>query len=347
MEKKKIITIALIGLIVCMLVFGGVTLSNKTNGSTNKGNKTENSENTEILNKNDTESEKESETQNEQIQTPGDSLNTEDANTEEDSTSIEDKNTEDVTESQTPGTETENKPDAPPASEIPQETPEPPVEEKPKYTFANLNKTMYASSDVNVRDLPSTDGSKVGGLSKGQAVTVTGQCNETKWYRISLNGSVAYVSNNYLTDTKPQEETPSTPSQPSQPSEPSTPSQPSQPSQPSNSNKDDLGNTIDRNKVDMVYTNASIGDGLDEYRNGLHMWTADGKYPLYVHMEWNGKIGYFQLVEDDMMNIIPFSIAYKELPYMNGFSAMSSTDYEPYLFMINGKYYHYQFMYMY
>lgn len=272
--------------------------------------------------------------------------------TEEDSTSIEDKNTEDVTESQTPGTETT--PDTPPASETPQETPEPPVEEKPKYTFTDLNKTMYASSDVNVRDLPSTDGSKVGGLSKGQAVTVTGQCNETKWYRITLNDSVAYVSNNYLTDTKPQEETPAppssentTPSNPA-PSEPSTPSQPSQPSQPSNSNKDDLGNPIDRSKLDMIYgVDGEIGDEFDEYRNGLHMWTADGKYPLYVHMEWNGKIGYFQLVEDDMMNIIPFSIAYSHSPYMYGYSAMSSTDYEPYLFMINGKYYQYQFMYMY
>lgn len=258
-----------------------------------------------------------------------------------------------TTENQTPGTETENTPDTPPASETPQETPTPPAEEKPQYTYTDLNKTMYATSAVNVRDLPSTDGSKVGGLSKGQAVTVTGQCNETKWYRITLNGSVAYVSNNYLTDTKPQEETPAppssentTPSNPA-PSEPSTPSQPSQPSQPSNSNKDDLGNTIDRNKVDMVYTNASIGDGLDEYRNGLHMWTADGKYPLYVHMEWNGKIGYFQLAEDGYEKMIPFKVAYKELPYMNGFSAMSSTDYDPYVFVINGKYYQYQFMYMY
>lgn len=260
--------------------------------------------------------------------------------------STEDK----TTENQTPGTETET--DAPPASETPQETPTPPAEEKPQYTYTDLNKTMYATSAVNVRDLPSTDGSKVGSLSKGQAVTVTGQCNETKWYRITLNGSVAYVSNNYLTDTKPQEETPAppssentTPSNPA-PSEPSTPSQPSQPSQPSNSNKDDLGNTIDRSKVDMVYTNASIGDGLDEYRNGLHMWTADGKYPLYVHMEWNGKIGYFDLTNDENLRD-GFDYAYMNSSYTSGYSAMSSTYYDPYVFVIDGVYWKYRFIYMY
>lgn len=86
-------------------------------------------------------------------------------------------------------------------------TPQP---QAPTYTYTELNKTMYAKSSVNVRDLPSTDGTKIGSLSKGQAVTVTGQCNETKWYRINLDGTVAYVSNSYLVDNKPAEETPST-----------------------------------------------------------------------------------------------------------------------------------------
>ena len=95
--------------------------------------------------------------------------------------------------------------------------------ERPKYTYTDMNKTMYTKSSVNVRDLPSTDGNKLGGLFSGQAVTVTGKCNETGWYRIDYNGSVAYVSNSYLVDNKPVPETP-TPSPEPTPETPSNPS---------------------------------------------------------------------------------------------------------------------------
>jgi len=83
------------------------------------------------------------------------------------------------------------------------------MQEQPatSYTYTDLNKTMYAKSNVNLRDLPSADGNKIGALSKAQEITVTGQCNETNWYRIIYDGSVAYVSNNYLVDTKPNVET--------------------------------------------------------------------------------------------------------------------------------------------
>lgn len=75
-------------------------------------------------------------------------------------------------------------------------------ESAPQYTYTDLSNTMYAQSSVNVRTQPSTDGEKVGSLFTNQEVTVTGQCNETSWYRISYNGSEAYVSNKYLGDSK-------------------------------------------------------------------------------------------------------------------------------------------------
>ena len=40
-------------------------------------------------------------------------------------------------------------------------------------------------------------------MSASQEVKVTGQCNETGWYRIEFEGNVAYASNNYLVDEKP------------------------------------------------------------------------------------------------------------------------------------------------
>ena len=71
------------------------------------------------------------------------------------------------------------------------------------YTYAELSQTMYAKQDVNVRDIPSADGNKVDGLSFAEAVTVTGKCNETGWYRITYGGKTAYVSNHYLVSEKP------------------------------------------------------------------------------------------------------------------------------------------------
>lgn len=74
--------------------------------------------------------------------------------------------------------------------------------EQSTYSYTDKSATMYAQSSVNVRDLPDTNGNKVGGLSTNQEVSVTGQCNETGWYRINYNGGTAYVSNSYLGDSK-------------------------------------------------------------------------------------------------------------------------------------------------
>ena len=76
------------------------------------------------------------------------------------------------------------------------------TEEASLYSYTDMSATMYAQRAVNVRDLPDTSGNKVGGLSTNQEVTVTGQCNETGWYRISYNGSEAFVSDKYLGESK-------------------------------------------------------------------------------------------------------------------------------------------------
>ena len=74
---------------------------------------------------------------------------------------------------------------------------------KLEYTYTDLDQTMYAKQTVNVRDLPSTDGNKLGGLDLAEEVHITGQCNETNWYRIEFDGTTAYVSNSYLVAEKP------------------------------------------------------------------------------------------------------------------------------------------------
>ena len=89
-----------------------------------------------------------------------------------------------------------------------------------EYSYSEMSAVMYVVKAVNVRDMPSTDGQKIGALKAAQEVTVTGQCNETSWYRIDYNGQVGYVSNNYIAAEKPAAEvstiveTPETPAAP-------------------------------------------------------------------------------------------------------------------------------------
>ena len=71
------------------------------------------------------------------------------------------------------------------------------------YTYSEVSQTMYAKSAVNVRDLPSTDGKKIGSLKASQEITVTGKCDQTGWYRFDWNNTTGYVSDKYIVSEKP------------------------------------------------------------------------------------------------------------------------------------------------
>lgn len=71
------------------------------------------------------------------------------------------------------------------------------------YTYSELSQTMYAKSAVNVRDLPNTDGKKIGSLKASQEITVTGKCDQTGWYRFEWNNTTGYVSDRYIVSEKP------------------------------------------------------------------------------------------------------------------------------------------------
>lgn len=74
-----------------------------------------------------------------------------------------------------------------------------------EYTISILDElTMYAKDTVNVRDLPDASGKKVGSLSRGDVVTVVGQCSDTGWYQIQYDEKTAYVSDSYLVSEKPK-----------------------------------------------------------------------------------------------------------------------------------------------
>ena len=78
------------------------------------------------------------------------------------------------------------------------------AENAPAFTYTDKSGTLYVTQTVNVRDLPDTSGNKVGSLKTNDEVTVTGQCNETGWYKVEYaNDKVGYVSNAYASTDKP------------------------------------------------------------------------------------------------------------------------------------------------
>ena len=92
--------------------------------------------------------------------------------------------------------------------------------------FTEVNETVYATGTVNLRSGPSTAHDKVGSLNKSDSVTRVGigTADAEGWSRIQLSdGSLVYVSNKYLSTTKPvvQQQQTSKPSsgQQSKPSE--------------------------------------------------------------------------------------------------------------------------------
>lgn len=108
--------------------------------------------------------------------------------------------------------ETPTESEAAPTETTPAESPAPAVEPTTAsveptavstgYTYSELSQTMYAKSAVNVRDLPSTDGKKIGSLKASQEITVTGKCDQTGWYRFDWNNTTGYVSDKYIVSEK-------------------------------------------------------------------------------------------------------------------------------------------------
>lgn len=74
--------------------------------------------------------------------------------------------------------------------------------------FEDCNETVYATGTVNIRASYTADSEKLGSLNTGDSVTRTGIAiagtEAEGWSRIQLSdGSIVYVSSNYISTTKP------------------------------------------------------------------------------------------------------------------------------------------------
>ena len=63
---------------------------------------------------------------------------------------------------------------------------------------------MYATKDTTVWNVPYEGGTGVTTLNKDDEVKVTAQCNETGWYKVTVNKKTGYVSEDSLTTVKPE-----------------------------------------------------------------------------------------------------------------------------------------------
>ena len=104
----------------------------------------------------------------------------------------------------------EPEPEQTPAAPVETEDTQPPEEtesqEDEVQLFTDVNETVYATGTVNLRSGPSTAHDKVGSLNKSDSVTRVGigTAEAEGWSRIQLsNSSLVYVSNKYLSTTKP------------------------------------------------------------------------------------------------------------------------------------------------
>lgn len=91
------------------------------------------------------------------------------------------------------------------------------VEPEPVDLFTDTNETVYATSTVNIRSKPDTNSEKMGQLNWSDSVLRTGigMDDVADWSEVQLsNGSIAYISSEYLSTTKPVEQKPAEQSKP-------------------------------------------------------------------------------------------------------------------------------------
>lgn len=84
-----------------------------------------------------------------------------------------------------------------------EETMEPTESISEEIAITEMNETMYAITTVNIRSEASTDSDKLGALSTGESILVTGVTADELWYRVEEGETIGFVSSAYLSLEKP------------------------------------------------------------------------------------------------------------------------------------------------
>lgn len=70
-----------------------------------------------------------------------------------------------------------------------------------EYSIQAYNAEMYATANVRIRSIPSTDGELLGEVKLNEKVKITGKSNNN-WYRVEYNGIEGYCSGQYFSESK-------------------------------------------------------------------------------------------------------------------------------------------------
>ena len=84
-----------------------------------------------------------------------------------------------------------------------EETMEPTESVSEEIAITEMNETMYAVTNVNIRSEASTDSDKLGALSTGESILVIGVTADELWYRVEEGETIGFVSSAYLSLEKP------------------------------------------------------------------------------------------------------------------------------------------------
>ena len=99
----------------------------------------------------------------------------------------------------------------PESEQTPEQTQEPeqstPATQEDEPKFSDVSKTVYSTTEVNLRSSWSTDSSATR-IPKDTELLLTGtstdKVNGYVWYRVTYNGQLKYIASQYITETKPQ-----------------------------------------------------------------------------------------------------------------------------------------------
>lgn len=150
--------------------------------------------------------------------------------------------------------------------------------------FTEVNETVYATGTVNIRASYTADSDKLGSLSVGQSVTRTGTSiagtEAEGWSRVELrDGTTAYISNKYLSTTKPVTQQPSGGSTQGKPSGQTQQQQPTQQQQqtPQPSSGDSDAEIAARREAFINGMNQMFEDHGYSTGGADHEWTQEEK----------------------------------------------------------------------
>ena len=177
----------------------------------------------------------------------------------------------------------EPEPEQTPATPVETEDTQPPEEtesqEDEVQLFTEVNETVYATGTVNLRSGPSTAHDKVGSLNKSDSVTRVGigTAEAEGWSRIQLSdGSLVYVSNKYLSTTKPVAQQPSGGSTQSKPSSGgSTTTQGGNQQQTPPQQQTSSGSDMSMLEIEQIMKEQFLKDNEEAKANGWNMREGD------------------------------------------------------------------------